>query len=403
MRAVAANEYAIRRELKRLASIRGSGTELISVYIPPDFPIPEEMGKLKEEHGQAGNIKSKSTRQNVQGALDKIIQFLRLYKRPPANGIAIFAGNVSNIQSNPNIELFTIEPLGPIKSNIYRCDSSFLLEPLESMMEASDMYILVVLDGRDATIGILKGARFELVKKIRSFASSKSSKGGQSAGRYERAIEESIDDYYKTVADVINDIYLKYTKKITGLIVGGPGPNKDNFVKSKNLNYQVKVLGMFDTGYTDEHTGVNELLERAKELLSKQAMVKERAVLDRFLEEVARNGLAAFGYEKVRNAIDNDNASKLIISEDLELTAVSYRCSNCKQEMTVVEEGNFRRQKHECGGNLEMVSQKDVIEELIEIAERKGVEMVFISSESPHGKQLLLGFKGVAAMLRYRR
>ena len=46
------------------------------------------------------------------------------------------------------------------------------------MMEANDMYILVVLDGRDATVGILKGARFELVKKIRSFASSKSSKGG---------------------------------------------------------------------------------------------------------------------------------------------------------------------------------------------------------------------------------
>ena len=70
------------------------------------------MGKLKEESSQAGNIKSKSTRQNVQGALDKIIQFLRLYKRIPPNGVAIFAGNVSNVQSNPKIELFTIEPLG---------------------------------------------------------------------------------------------------------------------------------------------------------------------------------------------------------------------------------------------------------------------------------------------------
>jgi peptide chain release factor subunit 1 len=400
---VAGNEYTIKRELKRLASIRGSGTELISVYIPPDFPISEEMGKLKEEHGQAGNIKSKTTRQNVQGALDKIIQFLRLYKKVPANGIAIFAGNVSSIQSNPSIELFAIEPLGVLRSNIYRCDSEFLLEPLEAMMEASDMYILAVLDGRDATVGILKGARFELVKKVRSFASSKSSKGGQSAGRYERAIEESIDDYYKTVADAVNDIYLRYTKKIAGLIVGGPGPNKDNFVKSKNLNYQIKVLGMFDTGYTDEHTGVNELLDKSKDLLSKQAIVKERAVMDRFLEEVARNGLVTYGYEKVRNALDNDNISKLIISEELELTSVSYVCSNCKKEFTDIEEGNFRKAKHDCGGNLEVVSQKDVIEEMIEDAEKKGVEMVFISSESPHGKQLLLGFRGIAAMLRYRR
>jgi peptide chain release factor subunit 1 len=125
--------------------------------------------------------------------------------------------------------------------------------------------------------------------------------------------------------------------------------------------------------------------------------------MDRFLEEVARNGMSTYGYEKVKNAVDNDNASKLIISEELELTLVSYRCSNCKQEMTDVEEGNFRKTKHECGGNLEMVSQADVVEELIELAEKKGVEMVFISSESPHGKQLLLGFKGIAAMLRYRK
>ena len=44
--------------------------------MPPDFPITEEIGKLKEEHGQAGNIKSKSTRLNVQGAIDRIIQYL---------------------------------------------------------------------------------------------------------------------------------------------------------------------------------------------------------------------------------------------------------------------------------------------------------------------------------------
>ena len=76
--------------------------------------------------------------------------------------------------------------------------------------------------------------------------------------------------------------------------------------------------------------------------------------MDRFLEEVARNGMATYGYDKVKNALDNDNVSKLIISEELELTEVSYRCTNCKQEITDVEEGNFRKAKHECGGSLEI-------------------------------------------------
>jgi peptide chain release factor subunit 1 len=400
---LADNEYAIRRELKKLSAIRGSGTELISVYIPPDFAIAEEMGKLKEESSQAGNIKSKSTRQNVQGALDKIIQFLRLYKKIPANGLAIFAGNVSNIQSNPRIELFKIEPLSPIKSNIYRCDSSFMLEPLESIMEATDLYIVLLMDGKDATIGTLKGTRFDTVKKVRSFAPSKTSKGGQSAARYERVIEAEINDYYNRISDGINELYLKYGKKVTGLILAGPGPNKESFMKAKSLNYQIKVLGTFDTGYTDEHNGVNELLDKAKELLSQQAVVKERAVMDRFLSEVARGGLAVFGYDKVRSAIDSDNVSKLLISEELELTKVLYRCTNCKQEITDVEEGNFRKSKHECGGNLEVVTQTDVVDEMIAQAETKGVEMVFMSADSTQGQQLMLGFKGIAAMLRYRK
>ncbi|MDE1833630.1 MAG: peptide chain release factor 1, partial [Candidatus Micrarchaeota archaeon] len=134
-----AGEYEVKKELKRLRSIRGSGTELISIYVPPDFQISDEIGKLKEESSQASNIKSKSTKLNVQGAIDKLIQYLKLYKAPPKNGLAVFAGNISSIQAKPDIELFSIEPPYPVKSNIYRCDSTFLLEPLEAMLEATDM------------------------------------------------------------------------------------------------------------------------------------------------------------------------------------------------------------------------------------------------------------------------
>ena len=397
------NEYNLKRELKRLSSIRGSGTELISIYVPNDYSLSDEIGKLGEERSQAGNIKSKSTRQNVQGAIDKLIQYLRLYKKPPQNGFAVFAGNISSIQAKPDIELFSVEPPSPIKANIYRCDSTFLLEPLESMLEATDMYILVVMDGRDATIGVLKGTHFSLEKKLRSFAHAKVRKGGQSAGRYERAIEESIDDYYKSVADAVNDVFAKYQNKISGLVVGGPGPTKENFAKSRTLNYQIKVIGTFDTGYTDEHTGVNELLEKAKDVLSEQAAVKERKIMDRFMDEVSRNGLATYGYYNVKNALLNDNVSKLIISEDADISAVEYKCSSCGQTINSVEEGNTRKSKHEDGGTLEIVSQKDAVGGLIEIADKKGIDVVFVSTDSHHGNELLLGFRGIAAMLKYRK
>ena len=92
-------EYSIKKELKRLSSIRGSGTELVSVYIPPGAQISDITNKLKDERGQAANIKSKTTRTNVQAAIDRIVQYLKLFKKPPDNGLAVVCGNISNEQS----------------------------------------------------------------------------------------------------------------------------------------------------------------------------------------------------------------------------------------------------------------------------------------------------------------
>jgi len=395
-------EYEILRELKRLASIKGSGTELISQYVAAGAMISDITNKLKDERGQASNIKSKTTRTNVQAAIDKIIQYLKLFKKTPENGIAVFCGNISNVQAKPDIELFSIEPPAPIKSNIYRCDSSFLIEPIEAMIEIKDKYVLVVMDGRDATVGILKGNQFTVEKKLHSLAHSKIRKGGQSANRYDRLIEESIEDYYKRIADAVNDIYAKYDFKLKGVIVGGPGPAKENFVKANFLNYQIKVLGIFDTGYTDETMGISELLEKSKELLEEQAAIIERKVMEKFLGEIARNGLATYGYDNVKKALEKNSVDKLLISEDLELDEVVYKCSNCGKEFRVLEKDGHRETKHDCGGSLSILEQKDAIEELIDLADKSNVEIIFISKESQYGRELAMGFEGVAALLRYK-
>lgn len=413
-------EYSIKRELKRLASIRGSGTELISLYVPPGTQISDVTGKLRDEHGQAANIKSKTTRTNVQSAIDKILQYLKLYKQPPVNGMAIFCGNISSEQAKPNIELFSIEPPAPIHNNIYRCDSTFLLEPIEAMMESTDAYAIVVMDGRDATVALLRGTQVVVEKKLHSLAHAKINKGGQSANRYRRLIEESIDEYYKRIGDSVNDLYAKHSFKIKGLIVGGPGPSKENFAKAGVLNYQIKVLGVFDTGYTDESAGVNELLEKSKEVLEKQEAIREREVMERFLNEIARGGLAVAGYRAVRAALERNNVSRMMVSDGADLVEVKYSCTLCLKDETFIENGASRHTKHQaliddiiaagrvpngadCEGTVQVSSEKDAVEELIDMADRGGVDIVFVSESSQYGRELLMGFGGVAAMLRYKQ
>jgi len=394
-------EYVMLREIKRLRSVRGSGTELISIYIPAGFNLAEEMVKLKQEHSQSGNIKSDATRGNVQDAIEKMIQYLKLFRETPKNGLAVFAGNISKSQGKTDIELFSMEPPAPLRVNVYRCDSSFFLEPLEDMIEAKDTFALVVMDGRDATIATLKGSHVQVVKKLKSMAHAKMKKGGQSSKRFSRAREEDIGQYYTEVADAVNMLFQQKDFKIRGVIVGGPGPTKENFVKSNKLNYQVKMLGMFDTGYTDE-SGLDELIEKASDLLKEQEAAQERKVIERFVREISNNGLAAYGYEKTKDAMLRNQVSTLIINKDLELHDVQYKCSACGKVIDKVERGSDRMLKHDDGGTLNVVQTKDAVEELIDIADKNGIEVTFVSGESPLGKEFLMGFAGIGAILRYK-
>src|SRR6266480_4025055 len=67
-------QFKFKRTLEQLAKKEGRGTELISLYVPPDRKIHEVLGQLREELGTAVNIKSRTTRNNVQDGIERTIQ-----------------------------------------------------------------------------------------------------------------------------------------------------------------------------------------------------------------------------------------------------------------------------------------------------------------------------------------
>lgn len=394
-------KYALKKQIAHLRSLRGSGTELISVYIASGAPVHEMAGKLNEEAGQATNIKSKSTRTNVGDALARIIHHLKTYKNvAPESGVAIFCGNVSDNQSKSDIQLFTVYPSEPIKIQLYRCDSRFFLEPLERMIDVKDTYGLVVLDGRECTIATLRGTNITVLHRLNSTAHAKIRKGGQSARRYERLIEEAIEVYYKRVGEAMDRYFVNTVK---GVIIGGPGPTKDNFVKMKPFNYQIKVMGVLDTGYTEEQ-GLRELMSKSGDILSAQEAVMERQIFDRFMREVVSGGLAAYGEAAVREALLINKASTLLVSEGLKWKRYATKCNSCgdEKEMNVKEGGDAPSQCAKCGGRLSVVSSKDLIDDLIELAEKQNIKVEILSTETSEGAQFLQSFYGIGAFLRYK-
>jgi peptide chain release factor subunit 1 len=408
-------KYQFRKLIEDLETKRGQGTEMISVYISPDFDIARVLQQLRDEQGTASNIKSKNTRKNVLAALERIIQFLRNYmetnRRPPSHGMAIFAGNVAGRSDYVDVQLYWIEPPEPLTIRMYRCDQQFVIEPLKAMLQIKETIGVLVMDGKEATIATLRGKHVDIVRRLNSTAPGKHSKGGQSAKRFERLRDIAIHEYMKRVAESANNIFSNI-QDFRGVIVGGPGPIKEDFLKSELLHQNVnkKILGIVDTGYTDEQ-GVKEVLNKSGELLADLDLLKEKAFMQRFMEElVVGNGLVAYGEKDIRDALEHGAVDTLLISEGHKKSRATVRCGNCGSgfQKTVENVGQYEKQLlnqpcPECEEKrLSVAESKDEVQELLDMAEKFNAKVEFISTETEEGKQLQMAFKGLAAVLRFK-
>ena len=390
--------YKIKKKIEELKSYKGTGTQLVSVYIPANYPIPEISSKIREEINQASNIKSKQTRTNVIGALERILNALKHFKKTPPNGLVIFAGNVADDPSKTDIKTIVLEPPYKLSQSVYRCDSKFFLDPIERMASAKDNYGIVVLDGREATIAMLRGTQIDILKTLNSTAHAKVRKGGQSARRYERLIEESTERYYKRVGEAMDNAFLG---KVKGVIIGGPGPTKDFFMKMKPFNYQHKILGVVDTGYTDEY-GVREVVAKAHSFIEEQEAVKEKNLVERFIKRVMKSELATYGLKEVIEAIKNNRAELVLVSEGIELKHYRFKCSSCSYEWEKITKEKIEKiECPKCKSQGFIEEEESFAEYIIDLAEEHGTKVEVISTKTSEGAQFLHGFTGLGAFLRY--
>ncbi len=349
--------------IEELKQHRGRHTELITVYIPGGYDINSVQKQLEAEQSTAKNIKSTSTRKNVIEALEKIVRFLKDFKGSKENGIAVFCGNVSKVEGQDDLQIWDVEPPRPLKVRLYRCDKEFVLDPLLEQLEIEEIYALLVMDRKEATIGVLEGKRIEILQKMTSGVPSKVKAGGQSAQRFHRITEGLTKDFYKRIADEMKTLFYDNTK-LKGIIVGGPIPTKDEFLDGEYLpgKLQEKLIGRIDVGGSDE-SGIKELVEKSQDILASQEIVHEKKLLERFFEAIGEKpDLSAYKEPEIRKALEYGAVDLLLISKDF---------------------------------------NKEVAKELRKEAERIGADIEMISTETEEGKQFL-NLSGIGALLRFK-
>jgi len=354
--------HDLKRFLKELEQAKARHTELVTVYVPASYDLIKIIQHLEQERGTASNIKSTATRKNVTDALERMIQHLKLFKRTPENGLAVFSGNVAEREGQQDIKVWSVEPPMPLNTRIYRCDKEFQLDLLRDMLNTKEVYGLVIIDRRDAIIAHLKGKAIIPLLKTHSEVPGKTKAGGQSAARFERLREGAKIEHFKKVAEYMKEQFL-HDQNLKGIIVGGPGPTKYDFLDGGHLTNEVlkKIIAIKDLSYTEEF-GLQELLEKSEDVLAAEEVIDEKKIVNKFFQLLATQpGIVAYGHADVMDKVKMGMVETLLLSDALE---------------------------------------DEVIDEFEKAAEPLGSEVKIISTDTREGAQLRDMGK-VAAILRY--
>ncbi len=353
----------LRKLIKKLKSYRGRHTELISVYLPPKADMTKLINTLYDEQGTATNIKDKNTGKSVQTALERLIRTLKTINGTPKNGIAIFSGNVSDKDNIQDFQVFWIEPPEPVPLKLYRCEQKFITAPLEQMDANEASYGLIAIDKGEATVGILSGTSIKVIKNLHSNVPGKHKTGGQSAQRFERIREGAAIEFYKRVAAVVTQEFT-FMKELKGILVGGPGTTKNNFVDGNYLNEELKskILGVLNTTYTNSF-GLKELVDKGSDILSDTEVMIEKKTIQKFLELLNKQPeIVVYGLDNIRMALEMEAIDTLIV--------------------------------------VDSVITDEELDELSKKVEGTKVNFVLVSDKTPEGVQLK-GLTGFGAILRY--
>ena len=402
--------YDLKRVLEEIRQCKGRHTELISLYVPPTKQIFDVTAYLRNEVSESQNIKSKSTKKNVLSAIESIMSRLKTFKEPPENGVVFFIGHKSVVADQTEMVQFVIEPPMKITTFLYRCDSTFYLEPLEDMLKEKEVYGLLLIDRRECTIGILRGNRVEMLKYMTSQVPGKHGRGGQSQRRFERLTEIAAHEWFVKCGERASEIFQE-VEGIKGILVGGPGPTKQYFIEENYLHYEIqdKIIDTFDTGYTDDF-GLRELVTNASDTMSNLKISQEKKIMKRFLKEVTKtdDSLAVYGELQVRKALNMGAIDTLLLSENLRKFRIKLKCPTCNHSETrTIKEDDFEDynppecSKCETPTQMEIVDKTDLIDELSDLAEKTSTNVEIITQGSEEGDSLYSAFNGIAGILRY--
>ncbi|HEC77375.1 MAG TPA: hypothetical protein ENI33_09020 [Thermoplasmatales archaeon] len=286
-----------------------------------------------------------------------------------------FAGNVAIFASHKHGYLKVVDI--PVKTkNALIVDSSPYIRPLAELTDTWESFTLVLLNTNHARIFSVSCSRIAEKKRLSAYIMNKHKKGGWSQARFQRLRKGSIHAFFVEVMEELE----KYASE--NIIIAGPGQAKHEFKSILPKRLQEKVVDIIDVDIEDEHG----LFKESMAVMAEKEMEEKRDTMQYLKKEILRDGLGVCGVDEVVEASRNGQIELLLIEKGYKLRG--WICENCQ----AVGKGTAKDCPY-CHGKT---SEVDVIEEIIEFAERTDAKVEFISSDE------IKNLGHVVALLRYK-
>jgi peptide chain release factor subunit 1 len=245
------SQRQFQERVEQAVALSGSGTQLVTVWIPPGKNLQSVRRSLRNERSESENIKSKQTRERVQGALERTTNVLHKYDETPENGLVVCCGNIDG-----DYYTFVFDDLPePIRDSKYACSDEFELDGLlEMAFGGSEWWGLLVVTRDSASVGRYSNSEFDYVDVIDCFEShvmGKSKAGGQSAQRFERLRQEQAENHYKKVVRLAERNFDVDDPDFQGIALAGPNVTLSTFVDFLPSRLQDEIV----TRETIDHAG----------------------------------------------------------------------------------------------------------------------------------------------------
>jgi len=403
--------FKVKKLIKNLTAARGAGTSMISLVIPPKDVVSRVVKMLADEYGTASNIKSRVNRLSVLGAITSTQQRLKLYSNIPPNGLVCYCGTIVTDEGKEKKVNIDFEPFKPINTSLYLCDNKFHTEALNELLQDSERFGFLVMDGNGSLYGTLQGSTRTVLHKFSVDLPKKHGRGGQSALRFARLRLEKRHNYVRKVAETATQLFIDPVTNqpnIRGLVLAGSADFKAELARSDLFDKRLleAVTATVDVSYGGEN-GFNQAIELSMDTLGEVKFIQEKKLLVKYFDEISQDtGKYCFQIKDTMAALDMGAVQTLLMWEDLPCNRYEL-LNNATESASVVYLSPAQEKKPEffldsdTGAELEIKSKEPLVEWMAEHYKDFGTKLEFITNRSQEGSQFCRGFGGIGGILRW--